>query len=364
MENIVYLLGAGFSAPLGIPTVANFLAKSKEMREQNPGHYQHFDDIFNIIDNIATTKNYFDADLHNVEEILSILEMEFRLQPSAANDELSRFTQYVKEVVTHFTPELPDVAFFPGNWMNTLFSDNLLTQYAIFVASLLNLQLMETRREVRRDGRRVFRCQHYANATTSYSVVTLNYDLVLEKFVGYWRDFIYEQNEREVVHLKAQKQADPVRSFDIAKLHGSVDSDVIVLPTWNKSITPEIFQAWHRAYEVLSRAHRIRIIGYSLPPNDAYMKYLLKSAVRRARYLKTIDVLCLDNSKGEIEERYRSFVTFKSFRFQRNNVKDYLSVIYNQSVGEGKMEDIEPIWTGVTLDKLEGVHERFFSPTT
>ena len=31
MDNIVYFLGAGFSAPLGVPTMRNFIVKSKDM---------------------------------------------------------------------------------------------------------------------------------------------------------------------------------------------------------------------------------------------------------------------------------------------------------------------------------------------
>ena len=76
MEKVTYILGAGFSAPLGLPVMQDFLAKSKDLYFSDPRRYRHFQRVFELVRNLSITKNYFDADLFNIEEILSILEMQ------------------------------------------------------------------------------------------------------------------------------------------------------------------------------------------------------------------------------------------------------------------------------------------------
>src|SRR5262249_12079572 len=109
----------------------------------------------------------------------------------------------------------------------------------------------------------------------------------------------------------------------IAKLHGSVDGGGIVPPTWNKSMPRRIAQAWRAASLMLRGATQLRILGYSLPEADAYVKYLLQVGVLEAERLKRIDVVCLDPD-GMVEERYRRLIAFSSWRFKNGNVEEYL----------------------------------------
>lgn len=76
MEKVVYFLGAGFSAPMGIPIIKDFLLKSKDLYFENPTKYAHFKRIFNKIYKMHIAKTYYETDLLNIEEILSILEMQ------------------------------------------------------------------------------------------------------------------------------------------------------------------------------------------------------------------------------------------------------------------------------------------------
>src|SRR5260370_8302110 len=137
MENVVYLLGAGFSAPLGLPVMSNFLVKSKDIYFQNPEKYKHFQDVFKLINEMSITKNYYDADLFNIEEILSILEMREEL---AGERDKRTFLEYITNVIEYFTPALkqPEGLFADG-WDSTLFErdfDQL--NYGYFAASLRN----------------------------------------------------------------------------------------------------------------------------------------------------------------------------------------------------------------------------------
>ena len=49
IDKVVYVLGAGFSAPLGIPVMSNFLVKSKDMYFASPERFSHFQKVFDRI---------------------------------------------------------------------------------------------------------------------------------------------------------------------------------------------------------------------------------------------------------------------------------------------------------------------------
>ena len=46
MEKVVYILGAGFSAPLGLPVISNFYEKSKDLYFSDTIQYKYFIKIF------------------------------------------------------------------------------------------------------------------------------------------------------------------------------------------------------------------------------------------------------------------------------------------------------------------------------
>jgi hypothetical protein len=75
MDKVVYFLGAGFSAPLGLPVTNNFLVKSKDIYAADSDRYAHFSEVFKTIRELSIIKNYYQADLFNIEEVLSILDM-------------------------------------------------------------------------------------------------------------------------------------------------------------------------------------------------------------------------------------------------------------------------------------------------
>jgi NAD-dependent SIR2 family protein deacetylase len=52
-DKVVYLLGAGFSAPLGLPVMSNFRMKSEEMFASDPKAYPHFENVFKTIKELS-----------------------------------------------------------------------------------------------------------------------------------------------------------------------------------------------------------------------------------------------------------------------------------------------------------------------
>ena len=361
MEKVVYLLGAGFSAPLGLPVMSNFLIKSKDMFAEEPKRYGHFGDIFETIKSLSLAKNYYAADLFNIEEILSILVMKEYASGYSPN---KKFEQFLADVIQHLTPTpvLPDrieQEGLPSNfWQSLLGDDQQVYQraYGYFVASLLNLHVTTGENPF---GRLTARVKRGDPPKTSYAVVTLNYDKVLESTLEFIRHSHGGRDQGvhdSLTFTETLLDGDNAQSHSpvyLAKLHGSVEPLNIVPPTWNKTANGKVSGAWKVAHKVLSDANDIRIIGYSLPTSDLYIHYLLKSAVLNSSHLKHIDILCLD-SDGSVKNRYDEFIKFRDYRFLDCNTIEYLDWNYKRTVALRGSEA-----SAMAFDKLEEAHSSF-----
>ncbi len=356
MNKVVYFLGAGFSAPLGLPVMTNFLIKSKDMYFSNPKRFEHFASVFETIKEMSVAKNYYETDLFNIEEILSILEMRQMIDGPTKRAE---FVKYLIDVIEHFTPAVKKYdGEMPSNWHKYLFASPIQQSYAYFVASLLNLDFEASMVvQMAPAGPRnvmTLKCKKHTSSDTLYSIITLNYDLVIENF----SKFFNERRDGEEIkfHLDDEDDAQLPKASFLSKLHGSVHTKQIVPPTWNKALHQESITSWRRAFKLLKEANHIRIIGYSLPTADSYVKYLLKAAAIEAPHLKGIDVLCLD-AGGRVKNRYDEFINFYKYRFVNGSVLDYLN-----GHNELLMKPFEHNYQNKPMicDKLEKFHEGFF----
>lgn len=342
MEKIVYLLGAGFSAPLGLPVISNFLTKSRDQYYANPEQYPHFQSVFETVQEYSYAKNYFATDLFNIEEILSILEMRVGLDGTELSDS---FKTYISDVIKHYTPEFPVYGMFPGNWYDFVCgSHEQWKHFGSFVASLFSLEITESNTG---PGRQ-FTFRRTPTPGAKYNIVSLNYDLVVETAIAYLQNHKYLKCENT---LAFDREFTDAGTPWLAKLHGCVDSGVIVPPTWRKFLFPGIQTEWNAASKLLSDATQVRIIGYSLPIADAYLKYLFKSSILRSTHLKSIDVLTLD-SDGSTKSRYDDFIEFNFYRFASANTMDYLQAITNVSKSSGHVRSVH-------YNKLETLHDQF-----
>lgn len=351
MERVVYLLGAGFSAPLGLPIMSNFLEMSKDMYFDDPERYKKFKAVFNKISTFSTIKNYFDADLFNIEEILSILEMTSQLGGQRLKKD---FIEYLSDVVEFYTPKLKryENGSLPSNWEDVIFSsDQLQNAFGFFYATVLKLKISRTRF--------IFKGEKITNPTVNYALITLNYDRVLENF-GEHLLTSYSGFNREQLNFVTEFSAElnPYSGQTIlAKLHGSVGFNNIVPPTWSKGVDRKIIVAWRMAYRALIEATQIRVIGYSLPEADAYVKYLLKSAIMKNKHLKRFDVICLDDNEQQVNKRFNAFVKFPRYRFENNSVTDYIDELKRLSKpGKKNLKDTQII----EFESLEQAHKNFF----
>lgn len=321
----------------------DFLEKSRDLYFSQPDEYAHFLDVFETIRQMAVAKNYYYTDLFNIEEILSLLEM----QENLGSDHPKRlFLRYISDVISFYTPRIDRADLKPNNWGLQLFGSNTpWNLYGYFVGSILGLRFS------RRQDLLPVEVGRLA-LPINYSVVTLNYDLVLESVCNYINRQYRCTSSVDFVRTPADLDYNK-EPLILAKLHGSIDSGDIVPPTWNKGLgQPGVISSWRLAYRALSKANYVRIIGYSLPSSDLYIKYLLRSAAIEAPHLKRIDVLCYDPD-GSVKNRYDDFISFANCRFVSGRTEHYLQANFDRSGQTSPKSD-------VVMDKLEVAHKDFF----
>jgi len=137
-KNVMYLLGAGFSAPLGIPTMRNFVDEARRLR-RGRDEYAYFDDVIRLIHDTISASRYFRHDSDNVEEALSLLEIKEYIEGHSQKEQVVKF---IRDVITLSTPQIPKIPFeiVPSNFSATFFTrDQVWHGYLAFVASLFHL---------------------------------------------------------------------------------------------------------------------------------------------------------------------------------------------------------------------------------
>lgn len=338
-EKVVYVLGAGFSAPFGLPVIANFISLAKDQHLLQASGGPTFERVFEKLNELSRIKNVFAADLSNIEEVLSILEMDSFLGDGSSRVE---FQEFIKSVIAFRTPPLkPYGSRLPGNWESFAFGrGDLQNGLGLFVAALHQLAIglddASRRPSAKRD----------VSAERSYSVVSANYDTLLESAA----EFVNLHFEVAAPIAFRRLPGEPASNPILAKLHGTVDGGDIVPPTWSKGSHPGIAPRWQLARESLSNANHVRFLGYSLPEADAYVRYLLKFSMLSSEHLKTVDVMCLD-PQNSVRERYKSFVSHPNLCFASVDLAAFFRELQSEfTATDGR--NLQPTWR-----YLEQVHQ-------
>ncbi len=319
MDNVVYVLGAGFSAPLGLPVTSNFMEAAQDMYIAEPARYGHFREIFEFARSFGAIKNYVSSDQLNIEEILSILEMQ---SDAKERPERQRFVDFLCDVVRFYMPEWRPIAVpeLPIAWPYAMWgNDDGAELYGRFVGSLLGLELSG-----HPVGGGALRVEGYGRGTARYCVISFNYDRVLETLCENASTVLGQPG---VVAFRTVGDGTPEVFSEqplLVKLHGDAKARDVVPPTWSKGASENILPAWSRAFQALRQATRIRFVGYSLPTADEYFKYLVKAAFTSGIYRKEIDVVCLD-PEGSVSRRYHEFFPTRLLRFTSLDVTTYLA---------------------------------------
>lgn len=351
MENVLYILGAGFSAPLSIPTMGDFISKSKGMYALSPEKYSYFHDVFVGMDQIGGVQRYLSCNTFNLEEVLSVLEMRAFIEGTEFAD---MFKQYIAEVISYHTPKIPDEPLNMSQWGRRLWGAGILAGYGAFIASLLRLTFTG-RPDLDDIGVETHGVDY------RYAIISLNYDMVIENFVEHIKG-LHLGDVKIRLKLNSDDVTDEADCFgeqgtlSLAKIHGTLEPLNIIPPTWNKTTGEGIHKVWQLAKQLIQQANYIRFMGYSFPQSDNHLKYLLTTGMtEKPTYnLNGVDVLCLDPTR-EVKQRFDRLITYPNYRFTDKKVESYfVNNLELAGLSSGSQNST------VRFDQLEDAHDRFF----
>jgi hypothetical protein len=299
LKKTVYILGAGFSFNAGLPIMANFLDVARDIAIDTDD--RELKKTLRYIKDLSSVKNYCESDLFNLEEAFSFFETEDWIKNSSKKH--SRMVDLIKKVIKEKTPsaETKELDFGKNEWYRQIYAPKYKSIFC-FLSRVFCLKFKKGENKKLIIERMDFKEQN--------DIITFNYDTLLE-------DCLKNINK----HASEDCRREFNKEVHLYKLHGCVEKNNIVPPTWAKYNTKNEFRKelrknWKEAFDKITETNRIVFIGYSLPKSDAYFRYFLKLAVSQAENLKEIKVVCKDKDKnGEIEENYKEFSKPARFKF-------------------------------------------------
>lgn len=313
-ERLVVFCGAGFSKCAGIPLMDEFADALRDGDHLNADERQEFDAIQRTCNELGS---YIQESARNLEHLASFLDVLQMSNPTFVLEGCKKYrtpelaSAFVKECIRHVT------------------HPSLTSYQAQYAARLCQLA-----------------------TTVHLSVITTNYDVHLELGCLGLAPKVRACPTQSILDActpvgssDALYWTDPDKSFDIFKLHGSVnwysDDDALAIhgriqqvhldkenvdvhriieeaggqetprdpstcllspPSVIKPrIEPLLKDQWEGAASALMRADRLWFIGYSFPPSDSFMRYFLASTLCRNVQLKQIVVI--DNDITTIDKR-------------------------------------------------------------
>ena len=292
---IVLFLGAGFSAPFGLPVMNSFIRSAQDSTRLSSDEKTFLDDL---ILEARRANSFLQTSPTNLEDILTLCGMRDRL--AMHMDSLPRTPRVVRILQKMYTN--------PGE------VDNFWTRLEVLETFLGNI---------------------LSSSSHAVSIITTNYDLMAESAfhqinipVSHAVKFApYPVEDKVQVHGQLTRSG----GFPLYKLHGSVNwymvndalcvedrvvavqsmarieatlprvcaanyksnhDPMIIPPSFLKPNLPSpISGVWAGAANALHEADQIAFIGYSFPASDIDMKYFLASALVNNPRLRRIDVI-------------------------------------------------------------------------
>lgn len=343
MSDTVFIFGAGFSYDSGIPLLSGFVdqmlrfynqgkCNGKNLSEDDLDLFRKADEIRNELDGYHGRARFDDR---NIEDLLSILSFNEMTESANKESKLNTMTRAIArtiELSCNITAQTmgpftrrsmrtrltgPDVyrefwqyliracrngksepSIITFNYDLVLERSLLQTLYgvAFWDDNPFPLRTVEIYYRYKNFDPYFFSLEHASYRSGSEPNQRKN-----KKVGGFEDEDPEDRAERESLR------------FDILKLHGSLnfpnpdgkrsnpfgdnpiigrslDDPYILPPVFNKMGSAAPLEMWKRALDVLRRAKRIVIVGYSLPRTDVYMQYFLKAGIGPNKYLDRVVV--------------------------------------------------------------------------
>src|SRR3989449_553168 len=313
----VYLLGAGFSADAGLPTIAEFLSQMRDSTDWlgQQGREAALAAVGAVLEfrHDASAAGYrVNVDLDNIEDL-------FGLAAALPQQAVSRNVQAAIGATLNYSqsrsrpPEARMRVSAARGWPIT----------PAWRAAARRISRVDPDSEDVECSAYDYYASVLAGRTSSTDnpnrnvVIRFNYDLLLEEALDRLTiPFCYGLGTANVTYdSTARSTPEPEGgSLLILKLHGSLnwglrgdhsitvfgsyDSAIaasghpyLVPPTWEKTVSGPTRTVWQRALQALTDAARLIVVGFSFRPTDSHFKYLLAAGLMQNSALRHIVVV-------------------------------------------------------------------------
>lgn len=369
----VFILGAGFSAEAGAPTISNFFEQAMELYK-NPfsalkeDERAIFGKIFDYRDSLQVAEHKVRINPDNIEDLFGLVEMASHLgQPGA--EETQKHLIYVILRTLELT-----TANVQRRLLNFDFDGNNRTTTT---ANIYDFFVNAAAR----------RWEAPPAAVSQDAIISLNYDLLLERALAESPADgrlavagskpgslapLYDLPS-QLVKEPAEFKGISVCRVRLLKLHGSanwafcqtcervkvlplgsasvmpegpgcecgkaMDARLIVPPAWNKGVYLNLLKpVWQSAAKALEEAQRIWILGYSMPESDKFFQYLLALSLRKNKYLDKVVIV------NYLPEHIQRFVTLFKALDEKKRIATKQDTIFQYFDGGSFQRDLHQIF--------------------
>jgi len=305
--NVVFFLGAGFSAPFGQPVMNSFLEVARYSNRISPKEKEFLDAL---VLEARRANAMLESSSTNLEDILSFAVMADRLG-LMEDDEEPRGPRLKRILQRIYSDVNPNEYFERYDWAKDFFRlesfdgvSIITTNYDLNIESALYwMRLAYSYNTV---AQLPFEYQEYID----YQYVGSLYQedgVPLFKLHGSINWFEVDNNgERFRVDHKILKTVRGIRlPYPLFHSYEYEGVPVIIPPTFLKpDIGGQMLKVWEGAAHALSSAEMIVFVGYSFPPTDVEMRYFLaRSLAGNARLRK---ILVYDLYAQDIVDRLKT----------------------------------------------------------
>ncbi|MBI5307036.1 MAG: hypothetical protein HZB37_01535 [Planctomycetes bacterium] len=343
MARTVFILGAGASKEAGAPLMKEFLDKAHDL---------HFSSVFKGIGVLQNVHSKAQLDIQNVESVFAAFEMARILGHFGgySNEEINKLEKSMKKVIvatiqqTLLIPVVGKTVMAPPPY--DLFLDLIqkikgeikLNQSVAIISFNYDMAIDYT---FHRSGVPITYCLGEETRIGAIPVLKLHGSLnwvqckecgaivpwQLPKYFSKYSWQLFGEPKNVVLgigsHLQTYKHGE----------HSVWEEPVVVPPTWNKyDYHNMLAKVWSSAAHELGEAENIFVIGYSLPPTDAFFRYLYALGTVGEAFLKRFWVFNPD-STGDVKERFRSLLVpgaQQRYYYSENNFDGAIHEIAHQ----------------------------------
>lgn len=364
--NVVFIMGAGFSAEAGCPVMSNFFDMSRKIfrrSERNEFIERTLPDFYDVEKSIGElnsmqAKAYLD--LENIETLFGALEFGSMINKfgnksikeiEALRDSLIKVIVTTIEYSADYQFTLPSYKIHPSPKYISFFERLNSYKYNC------NLSFITFNYDLIIDvGLEALSMQYnYSLEDSNFSEIpllklhgSLNWFDKYGKIKIYpWPDKEYlsnllsdeikkENEDEDEVGLITFRNPDPKIYHKFLPIGSEIIKSgrvpLIVPPTLNKfKYQEQLKNIWSKAASVLSEAELVFIIGYSMPETDVFFKYLYSLGIDSPNFFSKLVVINSDGNLGrkfaDLSNNQRSF---KKFRFITNPFSQSIETIFSE----------------------------------